>query len=305
MRIVTLAYRTINRALEQVGLEIRPIQWDFDARLDSPRLLARMHKALAESVSTYLAHQAVFQSVIEFDVEGTISDLYSAYLESPFRHAGGGSRFNNLVWLHVLAKAYAPTVVIDSGTYHGASAWALAQAVPGISVHSFDIDQSRLKLHAKHVRYHEFDWTEFDQSQLDMGKGFCYFDDHVDQARRLLEAAERGYQFVVFDDDFPVSSFAPMAHGGIALPKIEFVLDNMLASEREVSWTVGRRRYVWPIDHSKLERARTLIWKTDRLPDTSSITGIQQTPYRIVALKKPQRRIAEMSSTLIPLKVAD
>jgi hypothetical protein len=135
------------------------------------------------------------------------------------------------------------------------------------------------------VTYHENDWTEFDHTSLNLSRGMVYFDDHVDQAKRLMEAYERRFPFAIFDDDFLVTSFAPMALNGRALPKVEFVLDDDLRRQTELAWISHGKRYVWKVDHARLERARAVISATDRLANTSRITGLWQTPYRIVALR--------------------
>ncbi|MGC2297232.1 MAG: hypothetical protein WA476_00410, partial [Acidobacteriaceae bacterium] len=201
------------------------------------------------------------------------------------REAGGGSRFNNLAWLYTIARAMQPSFVIDSGTFRGASAWAFSKA--GIPVYSFDIDLSQLLHRSPAVLYTQSDWTVFNWRDKDLSQALIYFDDHLDQVRRLFEASQRVLPVAIFDDDFPITSFAPMANGGRALPKIEFVLDDELRQYREISWLHRGRRYVFPLNHAYLEQARLIIGNTERLPETSQITGIQQTPYRLVRLKAP------------------
>jgi len=129
----------------------------------------------------------------------------------------------------------------------------------------------------------EQDWAD-QPFREDRSRGLCYFDDHVDQAARLEQAAAKGFPLAIFDDDFPVTSFAEMAHDGAALPKIEFVLDEALRNQSEISWISRGRRRTWPVDHAALDRARKLIAASERLPNTSLVTGIHQTPYRIVRL---------------------
>jgi hypothetical protein len=277
--------RFVNKAVAFSGFEIRKVELDFTHRLDSGPQLQRLHRDMATELAKYLKSQKVVNIDLSFDFETSVELFYDEYLKSPFRHDFGGSRYNNLLWLYVFAKAYRPTAIIDSGTYWGASAWALSLGASEIPIHSFDIDLSRLKLHAKGVTYHESDWTEFDHASLNLSRGLVYFDDHVDQAKRLIEASERRYPFAIFDDDFPVTAFAPFAHEGHALAKVEFVLDDDLRRQDEIAWISRGKRFVWKIDHPKLERARAVISATDRVANTSPITGVWQTPYRIVALR--------------------
>jgi hypothetical protein len=277
--------RLVNSAAAFSGFEIRKVELDFAHRLESGPQLQRLHRDLATQLAKYLKSQNVVDIDLSFDLEASVASFYHQYLKSPFRYTLGGSRYNNLLWLYVFAKAYRPTTIIDSGTYWGASAWALSLGAPDIPIHSFDIDLSQLKLRATGVTYHEKDWTAFDHASLNLSRGMVYFDDHVDQANRLIEASQRRYPFAIFDDDVPVTSFAPFAREGHALPKVEFVLDDDLRRQADMAWVSHGKRYVWKIDHAKLERARAVISATDRVANTSAITGVWQTAYRIVALR--------------------
>lgn len=285
MRLQRTVFRALNRALAIGGLSLGGVERDFDARLDSPAQLARMHRELAHAWEGWLAGQQVLPVRAKVDAEREGALFYAAYLASPYRDQTGGSRYNNLLFLQLMARTAAPSLVIDSGTYTGASAWALKLACPEARVLSFDIDLSRLRLRTPGVEYIEADWTAHDWSAGSSADALLYFDDHVDQARRLLEAAERGFRLAIFDDDFPLTSFAAMAGDGSALPKIEFVLDDELRGDAEVSWIANGVRRSWRVDPAYLDRARDAIAATDRLPNTGAITGIHQTPYRLVAIR--------------------
>jgi hypothetical protein len=278
-----IVFRGSNNLLKGVGLRLSVITEDFDARLDQPAQLGRIFSAFGKIADEWLRRQEIFPVKDHFETAEIIGEFYEEFLKQPFREPGGGSRFNNLAWLYTIARAMQPSFVIDSGTFRGASAWALSKA--GIRVYSFDIDLSQLAHRSPAVLYTQSDWTAFDWKDKDLSQALIYFDDHLDQVRRLFEASQHGVPVAIFDDDFPVTSFAPMAHGGQALPKIEFVLDDELRQYREITWLNRGQRYVFPLDHAYLEQARLIIGNTERLPETSQITGIQQTPYRLVRLK--------------------
>jgi hypothetical protein len=122
----------------------------------------------------------VFQAAPAPDLSDAIQTFHAQYMASPYRANNNGSRFNNLLWLFILAKVYQPTAIIDSGTFTGASAWALSLGAPAIPVHSFDLDMSRLASRLPAITYHQNDWTEFDLSKIDVTGAMVYFDDHVD-----------------------------------------------------------------------------------------------------------------------------
>lgn len=287
MRIKRELFRTANRLLGHLDLALAVTQQDFDARLESGKYLNAVFLRLAVPINDWLAEQRLFHvNEPKINVTQEIERFYGEYLKLPFRSQMFGSRFNNLLWLSLIARAMRPTIIIDSGTYTGASAWALSVGAPSSPVFSFDIDLSRLSQRTHGVDYIEADWTAFDLSGHDLSRGLCYFDDHVDQVRRLLEAHARGFDLAIFDDDFPITSFAAMAHGGAALPKIEFLLDSSLSDGEVISWSDRGTRHHFEISREYLDKGKAVIDSTDRLPNTSLITGIHQTPYRVVALKR-------------------
>lgn len=244
-----------------------------------------MIQALATAFDLWCSETTIWPLTPKCDTESVVARFYEDYLVSPFRDQAGGSRFNNLLWLHLLARASGPSLVIDSGTYRGASAWALSTALTDCPIFSFDIDLSSLAHRVPGVSYIQKDWFLYDFNGRDLSKSLAYFDDHIDQGRRLREAADRGVSRLVFDDDFPVTSFSPMAHAGAALPKIEFILDRELDGVSELTWIDRARDYTFPINHASLDDLRSQIDETNRLPNTSLITGIHQTPYRLVRVR--------------------
>jgi hypothetical protein len=278
------AVAKLNRLLKKAGVVLSREHSDFEDQLISTKHLDLMFAALADELDEWLQSQTIFAVVEKFDVFGEVAKFYSAYLGAPYRDQSAGSRFNNLLWLALIAKALQPTLIVDSGTYSGASAWALAFGAPTVPVLSFDINMSQLRHRAKNVEYVEEDWAQYDLAGFDLGRGFCYFDDHVDQAKRLMEAASRGFPIAVFDDDLSIGAFPQMARDTSVLPKIEFILDEGLQDGEELRWLSRGVSKSWIVDKAYLDMARSLIKQADRLPNTSLTTGIHQTPYRIVSL---------------------
>ena len=280
MGLASSAFRFTNRMLHPFGLRLSLIGRDFDTHLLSEGMRQSLLSDFAEKADAWLERQECFEAT-KLDTFELVSEFYKAYLQSPFRETGGGSRFNNLLWLALIARAYKPDIVIDSGTFRGASAWALKFGAPEAKVLSFDIDLSQLLRRESDVEYLERDWTTFD---LPPCKILAYFDDHLDQVRRLLEARQRAVDLAIFDDDEP-PRLAAMTHQVEAYPKIEFIFNNAVRKERELVWKTRGKTLRWTVDVAYLDRGREAIACTDRLPNTWSITGIHQSPYRIVKVR--------------------
>src|SRR5579863_7724019 len=135
--------RRANKVLNYFRLEVVPVGNDFDARLESETHIARAIELIASDARQWLDKQSVIGPVYAFDIRSEIESFFSDYLRHPFRNPRGGSRFGNLLWLDRLAKAMRPSTIVDSGTYTGASAWALARGAPSAKILSFGIDMSR------------------------------------------------------------------------------------------------------------------------------------------------------------------
>ncbi|MFO1248265.1 MAG: hypothetical protein U1E93_08610 [Alphaproteobacteria bacterium] len=279
-----IARKSANLLLGPLGLELTRPARDLEDFLEPGKFRDRIFRQAAQSADGWLKTQNFAPQHRSFDVEQEVRAFFDDYCASPFRDPFGGSRIGNLLWLNLLAKAFAPAVMVDSGTYKGASAWALSRGNPGARLMSFDIDMSHLLLRVPGVEYIQADWTQHAIESADI---FCYFDDHVDQCRRVREAAARGVSLAVFDDDYDVTQFPPMAHGGFSLPKLSFCFDDGLADGDVIAWREGGKRHAWPVPKAELDAVRALVTRYERLPDISVPFGVDQMPYSIAALKHP------------------
>src|SRR4051812_13492258 len=171
MKPTRIAANLANSLLNRFNLELskRPLE-DFDARLSS-RHLQFMFDDLTAPIEQWINAQQLFIPARRPpQLRPAIERFYNEYLSSPFRATSGGSRFNNLLWLYLLAYSIRPTVIVDSGTYTGASAWAMSLGSPESPQYSFDLDITRLKLRIPGVQYIEADWTTFDIKRCDLSR---------------------------------------------------------------------------------------------------------------------------------------
>ena len=287
MRLKRRLFGLVNGALRTAGFQLQPIARDFD-RLPTDALTRDlMFSDLAQTFDAWVATQQVFTPA-PGAAEGTrafVERFFEAWLGSPYRLPGGGTRFNNMLALALMARARGPSLIIDSGTFRGGSAWSMHQGAPECEILSFDIDLARLALRLPEpVRYLQQDWSSFDYSGHDIANALAYFDDHVDQVRRLEEAAARGVRLALYDDDLATTAFYVMSATPDPLPKIEFLLDPRLPDGAVLEWRVRGRTQRYTVEGQRFDAIRPVIAATDRLPDTSRITSIHHLPFRIVAI---------------------
>jgi hypothetical protein len=283
--VIKSSARVINLLLSNFDLKLDKISRDLDVF----PLNNHQRDIIIDDLSTFyknwITSQTIYPAKVDFDYREKVDNFYSNWKKTPFNSQFGGSRFNNLLWLHLLSGTISPDIIIDSGTYQGASAWALQTGAPNARVMSFDISFNNLIYRTKGVEYYEHDWTEIPELNNARLSKLCYFDDHLNQAKRLIEAADRGCELLVFDDDFPLSAYYHMAPDASVLPKIEFLLDERIDSIEFLHWGNEKKSLSWKVDHELISRARERVAVTERLPSSSLITGIHQTPYRIVRTK--------------------
>ncbi len=116
--------------------------------------------------------------------------------------------------------------------------------------------------------------------RLDPDRAVGFFDDHISQARRVLEARERGLTRLVFDDD--AAAHRLHAHGGPAFPTIA-----MLTAPRSgepVRWRRNGREFVYRPDDPEAKAARAAIAATHAFDDLHAATGYSPTRLTWVRL---------------------
>jgi hypothetical protein len=212
MSIAGAAMRRVNRLVRPFGFEVRRVRRDLDCALLLPARVEAGLRAAAQAMVAALS--ATPMSLDEHATRALAEDVvafHRTYAGSPVRAVNGGARLNKLLWLFAVARLMRPSVIIESGTFRGTSAWTFAQACPDAVIHSFDIEDAGIAERAPSVRYHRGDWSRAGLDHAPAASTLLFFDDHVDQARRVLEASARGYRWLLFDDDPDVLSFPRMA----------------------------------------------------------------------------------------------
>src|SRR5438552_3452682 len=157
--------RQLNKLLAPTGFALVRVTRLLDSRVTSEPQLKRTFRRMAREPREWLARQTIFPVRDNFDIEQGIETFYRAYLGAPFRDSSNGSGFTNLLSLYLVARAYRPSLIIDSGTWRGASAWAMSLAVPEARLLSFDIDLSNLRYRVPKATYVQADWTTWDFSR--------------------------------------------------------------------------------------------------------------------------------------------
>ena len=185
--------RVINSGLEPAGFTLQRFQPEIHSRaMESEAVRDRQIVAYREAMKLALSEYPELSKNIpgKKETEVFIRNLVTC----PVNQVSGGGGFSAAVLLWTLGKAISPEMVVESGVFRGFTTWVLRQACPDAQQYAFDISFAERKRVEAGVKYHETDWVNIPVVADSSTRSLAYFDDHVDQWRRIREAAERGFR---------------------------------------------------------------------------------------------------------------
>jgi len=215
-------------------------------------------------------------------VEAIVRDFWDLVPTCPVRQKHGGNGFNGSLQLYATARMLRPRVIIESGVFRGLTTWTMRQACPEAIIYSFDPVLKELRHRDPAVRYIEGDWSVHDFGTIDLSGALAFFDDHISQARRILEAAERGIRRLMFDDN--ACPHTVHAHGGPAFPTVDMILSTPPGGPA-IRWIRNGREFTYVPHESLASRTRDLIETAVTLDDLHGATGYSPSRLCYVTLK--------------------
>ena len=192
------------------------------------------------------------------------------YDRRPVQDNSGGSGFNDSLALYIIASLAAPGLIVESGVHKGHATWVLRQACPAAAIYAFDIDFSRLACRDPDAQYSLCDWSEAAIGPVDPADSLAFFDDHVNQCRRVREAYDAGFRLLVFDDNFPADQL--YATGVPPVPTLAMLYDVDLMPGTELRWLRRGKPRTYTYATEDTYGAAALIERAVMLPDLAPIT---------------------------------
>ncbi len=134
--------------------------------------------------------------------------------DRPFENTNGLNINGSLALYYFLQRLNAK-VVIEVGTWRGFSTWVVEQALPEAEILTSDpILASRQFLDPKHFQpeyrtvkshytYQDFSVLGIQVPPEEIDSHVAFFDDHQDKFPRLLQAKQKGFKHLIFDDNVP------------------------------------------------------------------------------------------------------
>ena len=205
-----------------------------------------------------------------------VRDFYDLIPTSPVPAKKGGNGFNGCLQIYAVARLLQPKVIIESGVFRGQTTWVLRKACPQATIFCFDVDLSNLKYKDRDAIYSQADWSGFDLSAIPASETLCFFDDHIDQGRRVLEARARGLTRLLFDDNAGAARIHTV--GGPPIPSLDMLMDASLDGA-DLAWSYRGKRYGCHIDTPVAKDVRNAVASLRNFADMHAVTGY--TPARI------------------------
>ena len=86
-------------------------------------------------------------------------------------------------------------------------------------------------------------------------------------SRHSCNIAQRAaVAITVFDDDYDITQFPPMAHGGFSLSKLSFCSYDTLEDGEVIAWNAVASRHQWVLPKTELAALHAMHRGYDRLP---------------------------------------
>ncbi len=247
------------------GMQIKKVQKPLENRLQSGRYIERQRMEMA------LMAKEFFSRIVGGSEENSV-EQFLIWIEeydhvsrnSPFVENSGGSQYNDAIWLYLSAKILAPKQIVECGTFKGFSLWLLHQAQKDAKLSTFDINLDLLQRRVEGADYHLADWSEVEIRAADEND-LCFFDDHFDQATRVIEAANRGFRYAIFDDSYAVQ--AVYRTGLPPIPSIPMLYDDFICDGEVLEWYRNGKKKKHTFDLALHEAARSRIERWSFFPE--------------------------------------
>ena len=210
----------------------------------------------------------IMRSKLNYTLE--VEKFMTLYSSRPLTENTGGSGFHNAFWLWLFVRSLNPNLIVESGVWKGHTTWLLEQACPKAKIVGFDINLSRLEYSGGNAEFYEHDWSEYRFPNVDPERSFVFFDCHVNHAKRIHEARDRGFRHLIFDDNPPAHKL--YAYGLPGIPTVNMIWNGLVVQSNTIVWKWQGKEISYQVDPEEMAKARAIMKKHEMFPDVGGIT---------------------------------
>lgn len=138
------------------------------------------------------------------EIKQELESFSKLYQRREFRDNRGGMKSTHLFYFYFVLIKLKFENVIESGVWKGQGTWLMDQIESVKKIMSIDINPKFIKYKSKKASYFNKDFST-QNFILDREKTLCFFDDHQNAFQRLKTCKEKGYKYLIFEDNYPLT----------------------------------------------------------------------------------------------------
>ncbi len=236
--------------------------------MKTPKYRDMLFKELAAYADQFFSNNH-FASGTTFHPTNLVNDFFDVYTKRSLTDNTHGSGFHNAFWIYLFARVFDPELIVESGVWKAHTTWLLEQACPSSVIFGFDRSLKKVEYKNLNATLIEMDWSTYQFPEFNPDKAFVFFDCHVNNAQRLLEAKEKGFKHILIDDNPPIHKIFSHIPG---IPTAAMLHSGLGIDTPELSWVWNGKEVTRPIDIDEAMRAKELIKIHQVFPDVGGPT---------------------------------
>jgi len=154
----------------------------------------------------------------------------------------GGVGENDHLNLWCISHVFKPKKYIESGVHIGSSLHAFIDSPNIDEIFAIDPKLSKLKIPVSQIPGGKLiDDKDFSQIKITVSgkESLVYFDDHINTANRIIEAYQKGFKYILFDDSTGLEKICKKLYPPI--PTIPMIMNyEELPIGEELSWSFNK-----------------------------------------------------------------
>lgn len=271
----------LNAEIKKEPIKPVPTYTDYNSFSITPILKKKFDNELT-LIAFEFFNNILKVKITETEILNITKEFQKIYPTRPFYNNSGGSGYHNMFWLFTATKILNPKIIVESGTHKGMSSWCLQKASEKSKIYCFDLNFKNLEFKSPSINYIEEDWGSYNFIEKASKGDLCFFDDHVNQALRIVQAYEKGFKTIIFDD-------APPAHklytfGLPPFPTVPMLFDNDLKEKVKLEWKWQdiNKSYEFDPNDPLVHKAKSLIKDYHYFPDVSLVSQFDKNKFLLI-----------------------
>lgn len=139
-------------------------------------------------------------------IEKLMTEFLKLYDARPIKNNDGGVKSVGAFSLWFFLRRIKPSLVIESGVWKGLTTWVIEKSVPEANLICLDPQPEIRQYTSENASYPAMDFADMDFGDKDLSKALVFFDDHQNAYKRVLQACEKGFTHLIFDDNYPITN---------------------------------------------------------------------------------------------------